>query len=120
MAVYVLPSYPVQIEQHQIDFWSVSQKQMKRREELTYPYPPRFIITVNGRLAETDITAKFIFEGTDPVIEQEILLQASSHSKTHSCMQLQLLKDNTQNSTVDTVYRCNIILVLLYSQTMPQ
>ena len=103
MAAYVLPSYPVQIEQCQIDFWNVSQKEMKIWEERTYPYPPRFIITVNGRLAETDITAKFIFEGTEPVIEQEILLQAPSRSKTHSCTQLQLLKDNTQNSTVDTV-----------------
>ena len=93
---------------------------MKRREERTNPYPPHFIITVNGRLAETDINARFIFEGTEPVIEQEILLQASSHSKAQSCMQ----KQNTQNSRyctlVDTVYRCNVVLVLLYPQTVSQ
>ena len=56
---------------------------MKRREERTYPYPPKFIITVNGRLAETDINARFTFEGTERIIEQEIFLQASSHSKAH-------------------------------------
>ena len=115
---------PVQIEQRQIDFWSVSQEEMKRREERTYPYPPHFIITVNGKLAETDINARFIFEGTEPVIEQEILLQASSHSKAQSCMQIQLLKKNTQNSRyctlVDTVYRYNVVLVLLYPQTVSQ
>ena len=87
---------------------------MKRREERTYPYPPRFIITVNGRLAETDINARFTFEGTE-VNESQNKRFFSKPLLTvrHT---LDAVKEDTQNSG----YIVAAMFSLFYLQSMPQ
>ena len=65
--------FSCQIEARQIDFWRLSQVEI-RRIEIYHFYPPRFIVAVNGRKAMTDSHAEISFTGIQPSVQEELPL----------------------------------------------
>jgi len=59
---------PSQIEPQKVEFWSVSKKEMERKERRCYLFPPWFIITVDGKRANSDASTKFFM----PDIQEDI------------------------------------------------
>ena len=73
LAFTLLVTLSSQIEARQIDFWHLSQVEI-RRIELYHFYPPRFIIAVNGRLAVADSHAEISFTGIQSNLQEELPL----------------------------------------------
>lgn len=74
--------FSCQIEARQIDFWRLSQVEV-RRIELYHFYPPRFIVAVNGRKAVTDSHAEISFTGIQPSVQEELPLLIPQGSLTY-------------------------------------
>lgn len=73
LASTLLVTLSSQIEARQIDFWHLSQVEI-RRIELYHFYPPRFIVAVNGRLAVADSHAEISFTGIQSNLQEELPL----------------------------------------------
>ena len=73
---------PSQIEPQKVEFWSVSKKEMERKEQRCYLFPPQFIISVNGKRAMTEKDTAQELNGSTP--ENSTVVGFQSHSQAHT------------------------------------